>query len=537
MKKIVIYCRLSVLVVSLILILGWGCGKKPIQTLRIYAGSESKVIEPIIADFARKNDVKIEIIYGGSVDMMLDMQRTGFPYDAVLPANSMWIRLGDRDLHRVAHEASIMRSPVVLGVKMSKAKELGWIGKDVSVSDILEAVRTKQLKFGMTSATQSNSGASAYIGLLYALAGNPGMLTPEHLNDPGLQERIKEILGGVDRSSGSSGWLADMFIRKYDAMDAMFNYESMVIETNHRLIRTQKEPLYVIYPVDGQAIADSTLAFIRKADNTSREPLFIQLKDYLLTAKVQQMISEKGFRTGLIGMNPDKVNKKVYNPVWGIDLSRTISPIPWPAPDVIYDALRLYQTSFRKPSYTVYLLDVSGSMQHSGLPSLKRAMTGLLDQKYASRYFLQASDKDIVSVIPFNDQIVDGWKISGNDPKILDSLLQNIKNLKADGGTDIYLPVMKAFDLFHQEGERIKDFLPAIILMTDGKSNQGSLEQVQRHWNQLKAVFDLPPIFGVTFGSADVNQLRELANFTTGRVFDGNKQGLEKAFRNAKGYN
>ena len=33
----------------------------------------------------------------------------------------------------------------------------------------------------MTSATQSNSGASAYIGFLYALLGNPEVITAEDL--------------------------------------------------------------------------------------------------------------------------------------------------------------------------------------------------------------------------------------------------------------------------------------------------------------------------------------------------------------------
>ena len=42
--------------------------------------------------------------------MMLDLRKPDFKYDGVLPANSMWIRLGDKTLHRVSDEASIMRS-------------------------------------------------------------------------------------------------------------------------------------------------------------------------------------------------------------------------------------------------------------------------------------------------------------------------------------------------------------------------------------------------------------------------------------------
>ena len=56
---------------------------------------------------------------------MLDLRAKNFAYDAVLPANSMWIRLGDNKLHRVSDEASIMRSPVVLGLKKSKSVGTG----------------------------------------------------------------------------------------------------------------------------------------------------------------------------------------------------------------------------------------------------------------------------------------------------------------------------------------------------------------------------------------------------------------------------
>jgi len=68
--------------------------------------------------------------------MMLALQEQGkiIACGAVWPANSIWISLGDR--HKaVKHAESIMRSPVVLGVKKSIIERLGWIGKPVSVSD------------------------------------------------------------------------------------------------------------------------------------------------------------------------------------------------------------------------------------------------------------------------------------------------------------------------------------------------------------------------------------------------------------------
>ena len=469
--------------------------------------------------------------------MMLDLRKPDFPYDAVLPANSMWIRMGDRKFHRIKEEASIMRSPVVFGVKKSIAESLGWTKGDVKVEDILKAVKSGRIKFAMTSATQSNSGASAYMGMLNALAGQPDVMTSSHLSAPDLHEKIKTLLSGVDRSSGSSGWLKDMFIQKYDYLDAMFNYESMVISLNQALVKSGREPLYVIYPSDGLAIADSTLGFAAKNNNRNKLDLFIKLRDYLLTPDIQKEISKVGFRAGLIGMNPENVDKSVYNPDWGIDLARTISPITWPKSEVIEEALSLYQTVFRKPSYTVYLLDISGSMAGPGLEQLKQAMMGLLDQNLAGRYMLQASADDIIAIIPFHSYPLVPLIIKGQDPNGLKRAIKEVNSLEAGGGTNIYQAVAAALDLMAGEGDLLRNRLPAVILMTDGKSNKGSLSDVRQIWSGLKADFDFPPVFGVTFGDADDAQLRGLAKMSAARVFDGRKQGLQAAFRQAKGYN
>jgi len=563
-KKSFVFKILIKFVVIVVAFYLTGCdsGKTPDsnanKTLSIVAGSESREIEPLIQEFASKNNFTVKMAYKGSVDMMLDLQQPQFSYDAVLAANSIWIRMGDRDLHRVSDEGSIMRSPVVLGVKKSVAKELGWINKDVTVQDILNAVRNKKLQFAMTSATQSNSGASAYIGLLFALAGKPDVLDSKHLADSKLQSDIKEIFGSMERGSGSSGWLNEMFISQYDTLNAMFNYEAMVISLNKQLETQGKEPLYVIYPTDGLAIADSTIGFVNKQDNTGnansankqsdsdkqniadKKEFFIKLKDYLLSDNAQEKILKTGFRTGLIGMNPEKADKSIYNPKWGIDLQRSISPIPWPSADVIQEALTLYQTTLRKPSYTAYLLDVSGSMQGEGMNQLKQAMTGLLDPATAGKYLLQTSSQDIIVVLTFNHGVVKGWKISGSKPDDMKKLMNEINQLQPDGGTNIYLPVMSALNILNKEGANIYKYLVSIILMTDGMSNDGKLSDIKEHLEKIKkenSDFTLPPIFGVTFGSADDKQLKDIAQFSTARVFDGRKEGLVKAFREAKGYN
>jgi Ca-activated chloride channel family protein len=176
------------LVLGVLLAVGCDVGAPRGEPFRIISGSENQTLEPLIQEFARKERIPVEMSYKGSVDIMLELENgTSTAYDAVWPANSMWIALGDQQ-HVVKANESIMRSPVVMDVKRSVVQRLGWIGRDVTVAEILAATDSGQLRFMMTSASQSNSGASAYFGYLHAFAGNPDVLTAEHLRSPAVRE-------------------------------------------------------------------------------------------------------------------------------------------------------------------------------------------------------------------------------------------------------------------------------------------------------------------------------------------------------------
>ena len=500
------------------------------NAFRIVSGSENETLEPIIQRFAEEEGVEIALDYRGSVDIMLALEGGAADYDAVWPANSMWIALGDTQ-RVVTAEQSIMRSPVVLGVKRSKAEQLGWVGSEVRVADILAAAEAGDLTYTMTSASQSNSGASAYFGYLYAFAGNPEVLTSENLQDPAVREQVERILGTVDRSSGSSGWLKDLFLQRYDDFDAMVNYESVVIEANRELVESEREPLYAVYPVDGLAIADSPLGYVNKGE-AEKEALFGRLQGYLLSDEVQQEILGLGRRVAKVGLEPENVDEATFNPEWGIDVSRVITPIRFPAAEVIREALDLYQTTFRKPSLTVFCLDFSGSMEGQPAEDLKRAMATLLDPEQARSYLLQASPDDVTVVIPFDEAPMDEWRVMGNDPAALADLQRRIEATSVDGGTDIYEPVAQAFAAMEEIG--IGDRFPAVILMTDGQSNEGSFAQLRQYRGAVG--LDQVPVHAITFGDASEEQLTEITTASSGRIFDGNAS-LVDAFRNAKGYN
>lgn len=496
--------------------------------LSIVSGSENESLEPIIQEFARDKGVRITVTYKGSVDMMLEMDDPEFPYDAVWPANSLWIDLGDTQ-RRVKHQRSIMSSPVVFGVRRSVAEQLGLTEGDVRVADLLQLIRDDEFSFMMTSATQSNSGASAYMGFLYALAGKQRGLEMEDLNSDRMRSDIRDLLGGINRSSGSSGWLKTLFVES--DYDAMVNYESMMIEANQEMIRRGREPLHVIYPVDGIVIADSPLGYVDKGDD-AKERLFLELQEYLLGEEVQNQLGRFGRRTSS-GAIAGTTDTAAFNPDWGIRGETTFAPISMPRPEVLREALRLYQSEYRKPSYTVFALDFSGSMEGAGEEQLKAAMELLLDQDQAQTYLLQTGQDDVIVVLPFAGDVFGRAIHRGSDPGTLRGLYEEIERLQPDGGTNIYAPVIRGLEIMAQE-EDLQDYIPAIILMTDGEHTADTtFDDMARVWRRVN--LDVP-VFAIMFGNALEDELAEITTLTRARLFDG-REDLVHAFRSVRGYN
>ena len=493
------------------------------QSLRILSGSENQELEPILEDFSRESGIRVEMTYQGSLDIMRALEQDEIAYDAVWPASSLWLNVGDTG-HRVKHGESVSISPVVFGIRQSLAEELGFVGREVSVRDILDAITAGKLKFCMTSATQSNSGASAYIGFLYALLGNPDMITEEDLENEQLQSDIQALLSGVDRSSGSSDWLKDMFLE--GGYDAMVNYECLIIQANEELESRGEETLYVVYPYDGLTLADSPLGYVDNGDD-DKETAFLELQEYLLSENVQNEIQRTGRRTGYTGISDE--NRDVFRTDWGVQPDRVLSTMRMPSTDVLFQALNLYQTDFKKPSLSIYCLDYSGSMSGKGNEQLVAAMEQLLIQENAEKNFLQASKDEVNVLIFFDDQVLAEYTAVGSGTE-LEALYDKVESQDTGSGTDMYVAAEEALQvLSHYD---LSQYTPAVILMTDGMSG-GSFDAFMEQYQELG---EDVPVFSIMFGDADSEQLEELAEATNARVFDG-REDLIDAFRKVKGYN
>ncbi|MGJ4940566.1 substrate-binding domain-containing protein [Bradyrhizobium sp. HKCCYLS1011] len=504
------------------------CGQSGPQ-FTILSGSENDVLEPSVQEFCHSRGATCDMHYQGSLDIALSLKPGSDPKaDAVWPAASIWIDMFDTG-RRVKSIKSITQMPVILGVRRSKAEELGWIGAKVTTRDILAAVEAGRLKFLMTSATQSNSGASAYLAMLASAIGKPDLIEAGDLEREGVVSTVRALLRGVERSAGSSGWLADLYRegeRNGAHYQAMWNYEAVIKETNDKLKADGFEQLYAIYPQDGVSVADSPLGFVDRGRGKEVEAFFSELQEFLLKPETQARIAKTGRRVEL-----GRAALLQGDPATNLDPSRPVTVVRPPEPKVIQVALNTYQEALRRPSLTALCLDLSGSMQGHGETQLLDAMRFLLTPARTREMLVQWSKQDEIIVLPFSDHVQWVTSASGNDQEQA-ALLKETLTLHAGGGTDFYTCGARALAAMKPTLDA-GSHLAAIVIMTDGKS-QGSRSTFEQPW---RADGGRVPVFGVTFGDeADRTQLDALAKLTGGRVFDGTKN-LTDAFRAVRGYN
>lgn len=496
------------------------------DVFRIISSTSTKAMDDEIIDYGKKNGIKIEIEHYGDLEIVDKLNDDSSLYDAVWISNSLWLYQLENS-YLVQNSKSIVIDPVVLGITKSKATELGFVDNDnIYNSDILNAIRGGNLKYVMASVTKTNTGATTYLNFLNSLAGRPEVLTEEMLNNEQLVTDLKDLFSGVERVSGDEDYLRQMYLN--GDYNAIIDYESSLISLNKELIKKKKEPLYLIYPVDGVALNDMPFGYIvNDSNDTKTKEQFESIQSYLRSDEAIKKMEDKGYRSWYGGTNPD-ANKKVFNPEWGIDTSKYLKDMKYPSKKVISSAINLYIEALRKPTHVVFCLDVSGSMYGEGLEELQEAMNYILDYKQASEDNLQFSEKDKITIVTFRDEVdeVSDTKY-GNETE---DVIKYINELEAYGGTNIHDSSIEGLKILKKESD---DYTKTIILLTDGYSNNGYYSSLKNYYEKNK--LDIP-IYSITFGDSDDYQLNDIANLTNAKVFDG-KSGLKKAFAEVRSYN
>ncbi len=508
-----------------------GCQKEttPVQApaaanvLKVLAGSELKDIEPLLPKVAQATGIQLQMHYAGTLEAVERLQ-DGETVDLAWLASNRYAMLVPAVKARIAASERTMLTPVVLGLKESKATELGW--KDnhqVTWKDIADAANKGRFTFGMTNPASSNTGFSGLLGLAAALSGKGDALEEKDID----AKRLAAFFKAQRLTAGSSGWLADAFLREQDKVDGLINYASTLLSMNRA--SGLKEKLVLIYPQDGIVTADYPLMLI----NPARREAYEKLVAYLRGADFQQAMTTATLRRPV---NPD---------VQAADATtQPLVELAFPAKLSVVDAiLTAFDNHLRLPTDSTFVLDKSGSMAGDRIQGLKTALLGLsgADATISGR-FARFRNRERVFLLPFSDSFgtterFDMGDIATTNQATLKRLSERVNSLHADGGTAIFSATQQAYADAAQRRHGDPARFYSIVVMTDGLNNGGIKAAEFAAWyQQLPAADKGIKVFPVLFGEANPAELQSLAELTGGRTFDSRKSSLQAIFKEIRGY-
>lgn len=529
MKKI-----LALLLLSSTVFLVSACGKQASDTkdmpvlmgpndLSVLAGSELKDIEPLLPKIATATGIRLVMTYTGTLSAVERLQ-AGEQVDVSWLANNHYARLVPEVKTRIAESERTMLTPVVLGIKQSKARQLGWENNpNVTWKDIANAAQAGKFTFGMTSPTSSNTGFSGLLGLAAALSGKGDALEEKDID----VKQLSSFFKAQRLTAGSSGWLADAYIKEQGKVDGIINYASTLLSMNKNPALNEK--LVLIYPKDGIVTADYPIMLI----NPAKRDAYTKVVAYLRGKEFQQAMAVATLRRPV---NPDvQVADTPAQPL--VELN-------FPGKLAVVDAiLSAFDNNLRIPTDSTFVLDRSGSMSGDRIDNLKSAMLGLAgaDASISGR-FARFHNREQIYLLPFSSLPGASERFDmGLDAKSNQAALQGIaarvKTLQADGGTAIYDALKQAYADAMERRHNYPARFYSIVLMTDGENSAGlSMNEFVSWYNQLPEKDKGIKIFTVIFGEADMRELKTVAELTGGRTFDSRNARLQSIFKEIRGY-
>jgi Ca-activated chloride channel family protein len=495
------------------------------SSFTILAGSELKDIETgFQPDIRRATGLDLRFTYSGTLDAV-DRIASGGQFDALWVSHGKYLAMNDAMKGRILAQDKTMLSPVLLGLKTSKARALGWDTQDPTWKEIADAAKAGKFTFGMTNPTSSNTGLTATIGLAAALAANPDALAEADLKNP----RLSDFFRGQSLTSGSSGWLAEIYGRDQSKVDGIINYESVLLSLNAG--GKLAEPLALVYPKEGIITADYPLMLL----NAARRADYDKLVAYLRSSGFQTRMSAQTLRRPV---NADAAQATAIP-------ARMLIELPFPGQASLISALLdNFLSEVRIPGSSRYVLDLSGSMQGDRIASLKHAMLRLASNAPtgAERY-ARFQNREDVGIITFSSTpaptvLFPMGSTAEQNAKTRTAIAQAVDPLRSGGGTALYSAVRQALiELGDERGRGQEKHYYTVVLMTDGVNTSGlsKAQFVDWYTNQGDRVRGIP-VFPILFGEGNAQDLAALADLTGGRLFDSRSTALSAVFKEIRGY-
>ena len=493
------------------------------NTLAVLAGSELKDLEPLLPDLQKATGVKLVPTYIGTLEGA-EQIAGGDPSDVAWFSSGKYLSLLPGAGSRIVASERIMLSPVVIGVKQSVAARFGWVNNpNVTWKDIEARSADGSFHFAMTNPAASNSGLTALIGVASALSGSSDAIDTGTID----KDALRAFFRGQTLTAGSSGFLADTYVRQQDGVDGMINYESVLLQLNSG--GQLHEPLTLIYPKEGIITADYPFMLLNAAKRDAYDKVVAWLR---LPETQRRIMTETQRRPGVPGI-----------PLDARFPATLLIELPYPSRlDTIDALITAYLDEVRKPGVGDLRARRLGLDAGDRLASLQQAIKALTgtDTSLTGQFSRFRTNED-VTFITFSSTVEDvrDFMIDDTQPNSADmvAIRNYVDDLVADGGTAIYSAVEEAYAQVAEKEAAAPDRLYSIVLMTDGENNAGvDLNQFESDVGGLPDAVRNVHVYPILFGDASRPAMQHLADLTGGRLFDATSDSLGTVFKQIRGY-
>lgn len=459
------------------------------------------------------------------------------------PSVSHWLALANfqagRQVFDLANAQPTALAPVVMAIWESRlqaiqntvgSEEIGWeelLGvlnspngwQDYGISG------RKTVYYGHTDPFISSTALSTLIAEFYASARANGFterrISLDEVNDPDVQQGVRDIEQLIRHYSQRTTEFREYIAQGPEYLDFVALEENDLIYINQGKTNIQPpEKLVALYPKEGTFWHEHPLGIVQldvaQGGWTTQEQRDAArvFADYVLTVDVQKYIMEAGFRPA----NPDVELGFPFVEENGVRPEGPATVLDVPAPEVIVGIQQSW-SFVKKQADIMLVIDVSGSMESDDkIGQAKQAAEAFINGLESNnRVGLAVFSSDIEVRVPL-----------GNVETVRDSIIDWIRSLRAEGGTELYGAVQEVVGLMNEESaeERIR----AVVILSDGADTgeRGiTLNDALRTITATRETLNPVIVIAVAYGAdADINALGSIARSSNTRVQSGDPQNI-----------
>jgi Ca-activated chloride channel family protein len=433
---------------------------------------------------------------------------------------------------------SIVRTPLVIAMWEPMARALGYPGKSIGFSDILDLAASDagwgkfghpefgDFKLVHTNPDFSTSGLSAVVAEYYSATGKKEGLTEADIKSPKVRDTVRGIERSIVHYGDTTLFIADQLRQRgpgYASAVAM--EEVTLIDFNEN--RGSQPKLIGIYPDEGTFYSDNPFIVLDAPWVSADQREGAEAFQAFLAKEITPSVAAKG------GFRSADIDEKPLPPVdaeHGADPKLPTRVLGFPEPQVLAAAKAAWRAD-RKPANILLVLDTSGSMGDEN--RLQRAKQGL------KTFFRDVGPNDRVGLMTFDHELHPLADVSPFQGNRRTSLPDTVQGLIADGGTAFFEAAVAGVEQVRDLDD--PDSINAVVLLTDGEDTDSSITYDEA-LEQLKAQGDSPTavrLFTIAYSAGAAGaaqQLAALSAATGAKSYEGSTDDIEAVYRSISSF-